>query len=293
MPSPAVTACAFIKEKVSYDSTKTTIEAEYLVSTDGYVSPAAIKDMTFSGKPSGADTHTVVTNAFITAITCDYREGTGINNTGPYQYDYNVTFETPTPSTPAGPEADPEDEPPDISWGGADSTETMYFDMSDPPVPIENYAHQAYENQPTREAGQATVNITRKEASNNASLWNQYSFSINSDTWHGNDPFVCKMGRITASKKWRNGTSFWLVTYPITFKEQGWRLTLNNVGTSYLDAAGKLQEVIDSRGGAPGPVPLNEDGSVRDPGETPRVLTNTYKRYIEATWATLDLPTPF
>lgn len=198
---------------------------------------------------------------------------------------------------PATATLSPDQRSPNISWGGSDSTEQVLVDLSG--NPLTNSMAQPIEGV-EREAGGAVVTITRNEMSNGAANWNAYSHSTNSATWYGMGAGTCKMGRITATKKYetvaQSGSqiSYWEVSYPIAFKSTGWKLYCYDYTDFIYDSNGKPIKKLDANG-QPIRIKLNGSGApLSDQTAAPVVYpANGYTLYAAANWSTLGLPNPF
>lgn len=108
-------------------------------------------------------------------VTCTYT-----NDLGPIQP------QTPGPNDPGSPNSsqnNPEQEPPEIEWGGETMQRAFPTDLNG--SPYVNSAKAAFQPAPTIEIGFRTLTYTRNELNLKVEEHKQYSYALNSDEFFG------------------------------------------------------------------------------------------------------------
>lgn len=215
-------------------------------------------------------------------------------------FQFNVEY---TPLEFATFDPNPLDRPAEISWEGGEVVEAMMKDWAG--LTVANSAGEPFDPLPERYIQAGDCTITRNEESNPASVVVGYSYTTNNASlWSGAVATEnALLGKITAQKTSEvvNGATvvYWKVTYPISFRNDNWRLKLLDQGWRYLDSSGYPTEITDRSGNTPTvPVAMDGAGNVQDHTESgyPQAIIypeDGFEQYKKADWSSLNLPNPF
>lgn len=105
--------------------------------------------------------------------------------------------------------------------------------------PVINGADEAFDPPFLVDENRPIVTVTRNEASFSPATAVEYQDTVNSDSFAGVDPGVAKVIGISARQSTRGAYSYYVVTYEIEFRWEGWNPTgLLAQGYKYRPAAG-------------------------------------------------------
>lgn len=123
---------------------------------------------------------------------------------------------------------------------------------------VVNGADEAFDPPFLIDENRPIITITRNESSFSGAVAVEYQDTVNDDSFAGCDPGVAKMIGISARQATRGSYSYWVVTYEIEFRWNGWNPTrLLAQGYRYrLSADGNSQNYIDPVTGSPPTTPL-------------------------------------
>lgn len=139
------------------------------------------------------------------------------------------------------------------------------------------------------------VTVTRNELSFSPSTAVEYQDAVNSDAFAGVDPGVAKMVGISARSATRGSVDYWVVTYEIEFRWDGWNPTgILAQGFKYRPAVGEQsQNYIDpaTKQAPSSPILLNLDGTKADDplGDGAVPVFHEFTFYREKTFGLLNL----
>jgi hypothetical protein len=132
--------------------------------------------------------------------------------------------------------------------------------------PILNSAGQTYDPPVRKQVDDFVIEITRPETDFNYSKARSYNNTINQGAWNGLPGGSCRM-RVSAEKVHTPGTpgeAYWLVTYTVQHRDDGWQRRMLNVGTvqaKLINGETRQAPITDDEGNpVPGIVPLDSDG---------------------------------
>jgi hypothetical protein len=263
----------------------------YVYFSEGY-SAAGLVANTETGLPKRGNTHPDDLNSYVDSIDISLLDDSDPAGTtsAPGVASYVVNYKHKTIEAVY---TTPLSRPAQIRWGGADIKTVKFQDAS--AQPFKNSAGDTLTDLPEQFVQGGEVSITRNEAGNPGNIVASYSNTVNSDGFYGVAAGNALMGKIEANKTIENvlGTSitFWTVTYPITFKQDGWRLKVYDTGYRVKDSS-KLKVWVDENGQQP-QCPIFLDGS-GNYSATPVIYpTAGYKVYAEVAFGGLVLPNPF
>lgn len=182
-------------------------------------------------------------------------------------------------------EENPLSDPVRWEWGGTPRNEPYFVDVNDNKVVTA--AGVPFDPMPTRDRGTPTALITKNQSRFDAGDALTYWHKTNSSPFGGAATGEAKMGIITARPAERNGIHYWVVRYPVEFKEGGWNDELENVGVLQRDANGELVRIRDAHGDPVNyPVPLDVNGKAVLDGE---VITLQLRPYESKDFGPLGL----
>lgn len=186
----------------------------------------------------------------------------------------------------------------EIEGGGSEIVESCQLDDDD--LTIVNSTGDFVDPLPERPVPGGDFSITVYSTDNPATEVVQYSNSVNSETWHGQAAGTCRLGKISYSSVVLTnsaGTNInaYRKTYPVSVREDGWRLMNIDNGKRALDDDDNPTLVMDNNTNATGDaVLLDGAGGVLPPGDTPVVFPEDgYKILPEKNWSSLGIPNPF
>ena len=155
-----------------------------------------------------------------------------------------------------------------------------------------NSAKQSYSpDQVATEIERQVFVLTRNESYFDFVAAAYYNNSINSVSFYGWPPKTVRL-TFTAEEKFTNDLSYVQITYRMEFNENGWQKRLLDEGSFYLDDSDPREQVYPmDKNGIVSTTPIKLDGSggkLADQENGPFEY-NTFKRYQERNWDSLNL----
>ena len=200
--------------------------------------------------------------------------------------DYKTQFGAELPIT-----ENPLDEDPTIAWGRW--TRTIAVDKDKDGTAVLNSARDPFDPPAEDDEYELEVTITRNEASFTPATAREYLNSVNSSSTtiagYSADAREAKLVEFGGASAERHGTSYYVVTYKIQFKEDLWDLSLLDQGLYYLDGTHKRRIKLDGED-AEQPQRLNGSGAALDEDAAAAAsVFRTFRRRKEKSFASLNL----
>jgi len=259
----------------------------YIVRTDGAETARTVRRSSFTGMPELGD---VDANGLVVSRVNVTRD----RDSSPTKQVFYYTATWATPEFSAEFVENPIDRAAEISWEGLEFSIVETIDAAG--TAYRNSAGELYSEIPERPVGGGSVSITRNELANPATKITNFSFTSNSDTFHGLAIRLARLGKISATKVREQAYTFWKVTYPIDFRRDNWRLKVVDSGFNSLVGGVLKRIMVDSDSGKVAvatPALLNGAG-VKLTGGAPVVFPAAgFVQYTEIAWTSLGLPNPF
>lgn len=128
----------------------------------------------------------------------------------------------------------------------------LTMDKSSTPKPLTNTAKQPLTPRPTESITLCSFSFTQfEDPSQDINVFLDRNDTVNSTTFAGRGARKLKLNVIGAELGFFGNFNAWNITYKMTYDKSTWDLKVLNIGSGYLDAAGKLQAYRD---GINGPV---------------------------------------
>jgi len=231
-----------------------------------------------------------------TIVCTDVKIDPRVDNSG-YEgskvFDITATYSNAVPSGGLGEdEEDPLDDPPEYEFRFNKYQVPALVDVDGNPVVTG--ADESFDPPYMIDENRPVVIITRNEASFNPAFAVEYQDAVNEDSWAGLDPGQAKMN-LYARTATRGSISYFIVTYEIECRWQGWNPTgILAQGFKYRKAAsGQVENYIDPATGEPpsSPILLALDGTKSpDPlGDGALPYFHEFTFYREKNFSALNL----
>jgi len=198
-----------------------------------------------------------------------------------------------SPGSTGEDEEDPLDDPPTYEYGFNKYSIAASVDVDGNPVV--NGADEQFDPLPVVDENRLYVIVTRNEASYSPGFAVEYQDAVNESAWAGVGAGVAKINAILGRSATRGTYSYYVVTYEIEFKWQGWNPTgVQAMGFRYRKATGaQVQEFIDPTTLQPPSLPkmLALDGTLSpDPlGDGALPYFHEFNFYREKDFSALNL----
>lgn len=209
-------------------------------------------------------------------------------------YSITATYSNSVPSGGLGEdEEDPLDDPPIYEFDGVKYQIPATADRDGEAVV--NGADEAFDPPYMIDENRSLILITRNEASFGPAVQEAYQDTVNDAAWAGLGAGVAKINKISARMATRGEISYFVVTYEIEIKWQGWNPTgILAQGFKYRKAAGgQVENYIDPATGEPpaSPILLALDGTKSpDPlGDGALPYFHEFNFYREKDFSALNL----
>jgi len=177
---------------------------------------------------------------------------------------------------------------PDIwsfSTGGSAVPALFYFDGATQ-KPLTNTAGDFFEGLTTDEA-ECRASISGNRPTFPLGVAVSVTNTVNSDTYLGAAVHHWKCIGISGQQQTEvvndAEINYWAVTIELAYRQSGWNLLLPNVGYHYLDGGEKKRAYVIADGvevASAEKVALNNDGSLKAPGQFPDILTRRVNRQV-------------
>lgn len=227
-----------------------------------------------------------------TGISIDPRAGSDGNE----RYVFEITATYSNSATAGGTGEDPEDpldDPPIYEFDGVKYQIPATADRDGEAVV--NGADEAFDPPYMIDENRSLILITRNESSFSPAVQEAYQDTVNDAAWAGLDAGVAKINKISARMATRGEISYFVVTYEIEIKWQGWNPTgILAQGFKYRKVAGgQVENYLDPATGEPpaSPILLALDGTKSpDPlGDGALPYFHEFNFYREKDFSALNL----
>lgn len=189
-------------------------------------------------------------------------------------------------------EEDPLDDPPVYEFSFAKYQIPALEDIDG--EAIKNGADEAFDPPYLVDENRPIVTVTRNELSFSPAVAVEYQDAVNSDAFAGVDPGVAKIVGISARTATRGSVSYFVVTYEIEFRWQGWNPTrILAIGYRYrLNETGPSMNYVDpvTKQAPTTPILLQLNGLESPPVDGVRpTFWHEFTFYREKTFGLLNL----
>lgn len=215
------------------------------------------------------------------------------NAIGPTYWEVLVSYKSPSGGGSLS--QNPLDQPPDLDWESANTSEAIDVDANGKPIVNVNF--ESPEHPIEKDHADPVLVIKRNQASYTAQTAVTYSNSINSGNFYGEPPGRARMLPVTASQERFEDFVYWIVVYRIQFRKetsglsaaQAWHKRVLNEGyTEVRFADGEIVQARDVDGQfVTSPILIDALGFKLDPGAAPIWLT--FPIYPSVSFAPLAL----
>jgi hypothetical protein len=229
---------------------------------------------------------------------CIGKDAQTFSDTGTH-WEVSCEFATPTRAEVQRWTA-PIDRDVEFGWEYAEKTEEYFKDINDKPVV--NSAGEPFDVNPTREAGELVIHLTRNQYTFDAAFYdgfrhtiNEYAVVLDGTTYA---PGTLKLSPVNCQKVTEsvaNGiggseqdVTYYKLTFTFKARADGWKDYFPDVGYNELDSGGKLKEIQKTTppGRVDKPYPLDGLGAKKaNPTDVPAELE--FEPYEEMDWAPL------
>ena len=261
--------------------------------------------LTYTDTPSVGDVYGA--NALMRVQSVDATQVTG----EPLHWTVTVVFSTSVPEDKDEVDPDPTRRPPEVSINQIKSTEPVltvpdYFDISaDVDIVLQNSAGVSYDPPIEREITDMAISVVQNYADFHPNDILGYRGAVNSATWEGFAPGLCRIVNVGYDRATENGITFWKRSIEIHVREQPdnyawnspvgtyiypWQVIRVNEGTQQLNAASGTSYILcTTADGGPvsEPVGLDVDGLQLSFGSDPSLLR--WNVYPKKDFAGLDI----
>lgn len=157
---------------------------------------------------------------------------------------------------------DPLTADPKYSWGSAQFSRPIDFDINDA---LLNSAGDPFDPAIEKEDSRDVLRVTRNEATYSPSIASTYKNKVNSGTFYGYPPGHAKVFDISAdSFRHTDGNVYWTVNYEVHFSRDGFQPKVLDQGYRYINSQGDQEHItVKDKEGQEIPVssPKNLDGN--------------------------------